>query len=452
MQIIIPSHGNTLKILGKAKSSSGGYRLMTYVLEQKTEDGMLLFHTLTRELLLLNEEEYTDLYSLPELYEKWFIVPESLDDMEYADRVRFVRTTVQKKPEHIKNYTIFTTTDCNARCFYCYEMGRSRIPMSEETAHEAAKYIASHCGGEKVRLEWFGGEPLFNKAVISIICSDLAASGVTYTSGMISNGYLFDDETIQEAAGLWKLQRVQITLDGTEETYNRCKAFIYKEADSPYRIVMANIDRLMNAGITVIIRMNIGIHNADDLLALADELHTRFPDTERLNVYSHVLYEFSGSRELIREDMERKQLYWHQQVLRDRLQHYGLYKKAGINRQLPLCMCMADSGNARVILPGGALSLCEHCIEEDLVGHVAREETDEEIVRLFREVWPKEEACRICVCYPECIRLKKCSEQARCFTEMQHEKKRDIFDAMLYTYAMWKNRQEEQAEMRPELC
>lgn len=66
-------------------------------------------------------------------------VPQEMDDQKYADHVRFIRRTMQKKPEHITNYVIFTTTDCNARCFYCYELGRSRIPMSVETAHQGSR-------------------------------------------------------------------------------------------------------------------------------------------------------------------------------------------------------------------------------------------------------------------------------------------------------------------------
>lgn len=166
MQTILPPSGNTIKILGKARSAEHGLRWMTYVLAQPVEGGVLVFHTLTRALLLLTPEEYAAPDNLPELRSSWFRVPQEMDDMKYADQVRFIRRTMWKEPEHITSYTIFTTTDCNARCFYCYEMGRSRIPMSAETAHKAAAYIAAHCGGEKVHLHWFGGEPLFNKQVI----------------------------------------------------------------------------------------------------------------------------------------------------------------------------------------------------------------------------------------------------------------------------------------------
>lgn len=141
MQTILPPSGNTIKILGKARSAEHGLRWMHYVLAQPVEGGVLVFHTLTRALLLLTPEEYAAPDNLPELRDGWFRVPQEMDDMKYADQVRFIRRTMWKEPEHITSYTIFTTTDCNARCFYCYEMGRSRIPMSAETAHKAAASI-----------------------------------------------------------------------------------------------------------------------------------------------------------------------------------------------------------------------------------------------------------------------------------------------------------------------
>lgn len=122
MQTILPPSGNTIKILGKARSAEHGLRWMTYVLAQPVEGGVLVFHTLTRALLLLTPEEYAAPDNLPELRDGWFRVPQEMDDMKYADQVRFIRRTMWKEPEHTTTYTIFTTTDCNARCFYCYEI------------------------------------------------------------------------------------------------------------------------------------------------------------------------------------------------------------------------------------------------------------------------------------------------------------------------------------------
>lgn len=60
MQTILPPSGNTIKILGKARSAEHGLRWMHYVLAQPVEGGVLVFHTLTRALLLLTPEEYED--------------------------------------------------------------------------------------------------------------------------------------------------------------------------------------------------------------------------------------------------------------------------------------------------------------------------------------------------------------------------------------------------------
>lgn len=91
MQTILPPSGNTIKILGKARSAEHGLRWMHYVLAQPVEDGVLVFHTLTRALLLLTQEEYTAPDAVAELRSSWFRVPQEMDDMKYADQVRFIR-------------------------------------------------------------------------------------------------------------------------------------------------------------------------------------------------------------------------------------------------------------------------------------------------------------------------------------------------------------------------
>ena len=453
MQTILPPSGNTMKILGTAKPAGHGLRWMTYVLTQPVEGGVLAFHTLTRALLLLTPGEYAAPDGLPALRDGWFRVPQELDDPKYADHVRFIRQTMLKKPEHITGYAVFTTTDCNARCFYCYELGRSRVPMREETARKAAAYMAAHCGGERVHINWFGGEPLFTKPVIEIICADLAQRGVEYHSKMISNGYLFDEETVRRAVEHWKLEQIQITLDGTESVYNRVKAFIDRTDKSPYQVVVANIGRLLDAGIAVSIRLNMDAHNADDLMKLADELHERFGGQKKLSVYSHTLFEFSGNATArIRAAEERHALYAKQQRLLQKLAAYGIGRKSGLRKDFRLNQCMADSGNAVTILPDGNLGLCEHYTKDSFVGHLDREGLDAQMVRSFRERWEPIAACKTCFYYPECIRLKKCGECEACFPEMQDENRQRLLFEMQNTYAAWLKKEEADEEDALPVC
>lgn len=102
MQTILPPSGNTIKILGKARSAEQGLRWMHYVLAQPVEDGVLVFHTLTRALLLLTPEEYAAPDTLPELRDGWFRVPQEMNDQKYADHVRFLRQTRKNRSGLLK--------------------------------------------------------------------------------------------------------------------------------------------------------------------------------------------------------------------------------------------------------------------------------------------------------------------------------------------------------------
>lgn len=78
MQTILPPSGNTIKILGKPKPAEHGLRWMAYVVAQPVDGGVLVFHTLTRALLLLTPEEYAAPDNLPELRDGWFRVPQEI--------------------------------------------------------------------------------------------------------------------------------------------------------------------------------------------------------------------------------------------------------------------------------------------------------------------------------------------------------------------------------------
>ena len=246
MEQIIDACSTTLGILGKPKQSDGRVHLAKYCVPLLTEEGVLLFNVLTREMLLLTLAEYDAALSSAYLHERWFTISEDQNEKELTELVRWVHTSLRREPKHISTFTILTTTDCNARCYYCYERGCARVTMSLETADKIVNFIQNHSGGKQVKIRWFGGEPLVNFFVIDRICEMLRLRGIAFTSHMVSNAYLFDDTLVAKASGNWNLKEVQVTLDGTEEVYNRSKAFVYQEGN-PYRIVMENIRRLLKA-------------------------------------------------------------------------------------------------------------------------------------------------------------------------------------------------------------
>ena len=61
MEVIAKAYEPVLKILKRFRKREAQGRLMKYCIRQPVEDGVLLFNLLTRELVLLTEEEDRDL-------------------------------------------------------------------------------------------------------------------------------------------------------------------------------------------------------------------------------------------------------------------------------------------------------------------------------------------------------------------------------------------------------
>ncbi len=436
MKFVSEASESILTILKKFQKQGPCTRWLQYCVETPVDDGVLVFNLLTRELILLTNEEYASFTELDYLREHWFAVPEKTKDKELADFVKWLLAARQPKSKEITGYTIFTTTDCNARCFYCFELGRSRIPMSCETAEKVVQYIKNHCGGKKVSLAWFGGEPLFNAEVIDVISQGLRREGIEFRSKMVSNGYLFDDELVQKAVELWNLKRVQITLDGTEKVYNKTKAFIYRDTN-PYEIVLNNIGRLLKADIQVSIRLNMDLHNADDLLTLSQELAERFSGRKGFSVYAHHLFDASKPMAELHKDDEWEKRETAMRRLADCFTKHGLQKKNGIRKNIKLNHCMADSGKSVTILPDGSIGLCEHFTESEFIGHIDQEGFDAEMVASWKEQMPEIPECAGCFYYLDCVKLKKCSTSSVCYQGFRDERLKSTQRAMLCEYEHW---------------
>ena len=450
MQIIYQTAKPFDQLLKKQKMTAGlNYRPMYYVVELPVDEGLLLYHTMTKALLLLSPEEAetykTNPTALPQLVEQWFLVPQSHDDRLLSRQIRDVAKMLEKTSDAITHYTILPTTDCNARCFYCYEMGRPRTPMSEETAIQTADYIIKHCKGEKVSLRWFGGEPLYNKPVISLICRRLKEAGIDYHSTMISNGYLFNDNVVTEAKDLWYLKKVQITLDGTEQTYNRCKAYIYKDVNA-YRRVIDNIHKLQDAGIHVSIRLNIDMHNDENLFELADELHREFYDPKGISVYLHALFEEAKGSKAIHDKEKRRFVFNQINNIESRLKDFGFIHPGRMNRKVKTNRCMADSDHSIVIAPNGHIGKCENYTEDHFVGHIGNEEWDTLMMENFRDTRDETDACATCFDYPNCIWLKLCEDSPNCYQEERKHKLSKLRQSILRAFNNYKDKQEDKQE------
>ena len=386
MKIIIPTASTFEQVVGRQKRADGQqYRLMTYVVQQPVDDGLLLYNTLTCSLVLLTPYEAADLTAQRELIDRWFLVPQEHDDRKLCRQVRQMAVLLTPAPKVVTTYTILPTTGCNARCFYCYEQGTKPVTMTAETASQVVRYIVAHRGDEKITLRWFGGEPLVNAKVIDQICTELNGQGVPFHSEMTTNGYLFDADMVQRAKNLWQLQKVQITLDGTAQTYNRVKAYVYQGVNA-FERVLENIGQLIAVGIRVLIRLNVDKHNIGEMAELAELLHQHFGSNEHLSVYSHELY-------VERSPEDNAELFALRMQLKQQIIACGYDNKRRLQKDIKLNHCMADGDGSVVIAPDGNLGKCEHYIDSNFFGHIDSEERDEAVLRKFKERQADNEAC-----------------------------------------------------------
>ncbi len=449
MQVIKKARSRVAKAWGIQKVRDIPYRLLTYTLQTHWEEGLLLYNVMTGELLQLDPEEKRFLESLPgrvpdscrDLIEKHFLVPEDYDERKATGQIRRVLSALQNQKD-ITGYTILPTTHCNARCFYCYECNYEHIHMTRERAHEVVQYIVEHSHGKKVSLQWFGGEPLVGVRIISQICRELTEQGVEFTSSMISNGALFDAQLVEEAKNLWKLKSVQITIDGTEEVYNRVKAYVGMKG-SPYRRVLSNIRLLSQAGIRVSIRINLGFHNMDDTRNLIEELSQTFADQELVSMYVHELFEGEGTKPRLYTQEEKDYLASLVLDFNAAIAGKGMYRRDKSLPSLTLSHCMADQDGSLIIQPGGQLTKCEHSPALEHFGTIDSPQWDLDRIGLWK-THAELPQCWDCPLYPSCIWPVKCPSTGECRGPLQRKKIEDAREAM--AEAARDSREKRQAE------
>lgn len=385
-------------------------RLHRYILTIPQENGnMLLYNGITKELVEF--EPGDDLFDKKFFDTMWFV----RDDYEESSIVSTIKSRLERgrpKGWAPQGYTILTTTDCNARCFYCYEKGILKKNMTPEVAADVGDYIVKNCNVDGMKkplnISWFGGEPLFNKEAIDIIIGKLVEAGIPYTSSMISNGYLFDLETVKHAKAKWHLRNVQITLDGTSANYKKAKNYIYGDED-PFETVMKNIDCLSSYKIRVSIRANVGYYNCEDISNLADIVADRFSQKNNVSMYIHSLFD-NGAVTDITDPEKEKKVFEEMAKIEEKLVRLGIGKRNLVGNDIRGTHCMADNGRHAVIQCNGDITLCEHYVDSEKYTSIYSDERDESVREKFKEVAQPYDRCYSCPLIMDCSALKMCED------------------------------------------
>ena len=444
MEIIHQGDQSINQLLQMGVVQEQRYRLNKCILYEEIDDEeMLLCNSLSGELVLLSQSETRDLKAFPRigipesllpLAMSSYIVPVDYDESKIIDQLRIILR--KRLFNTYRNYIILPTTYCNARCFYCYESEIEHIHMTEETAEKVIDFIEKNYDGKQVTLDWFGGEPLLGRKIINKICKELSNREIAFTSKMVSNGYLFDHDIINEAIHSWKLSLVQITLDGTEKIYNDTKAYV-NISENAYLRVMKNICDLLDNDIKVNVRLNLDKHNKDNLLELIEDLDQKIENKQLLTVYVSVLNENVGFAPLCHEKGEIEELWQYVAKLQSILIQKNMNHKV---KRLPHIMinhCMADGDDQLLCSPDGTLGKCEHYVDKYSIGSVDHGVNNVETINWWKEREVYQE-CKNCSIAATCIRLQNCPVNVLPCTEKERERKIKAYKKIMKDYYLAK--------------
>lgn len=364
----------------------------------ETASGHILYNTLYNSLSRLDQQEYEE-YASPkscgtslkqQLVEQGFLLPQNIDEGEAYYRITAFLCQRLQRPMKI---ILAPTMECNARCFYCYEAGVRHGRMSAQTAESIAEWIVGHAQGQKLELVWFGGEPLLGKDCIDLISARLSEKGAAFSSYMITNGSLLENETLPEQIDRWHLQTVQITIDGDEKEYLRRKN--YTAASSGlYRELMGHIRTLAQNGINVQLRLNIDRGNVLSIYRAAREIEELFGTYSNVNFYPAFL---SGSEEPL-DEAEKVEII--QGLLRRAKTVTGLSIKKKLYEPPHISACDINNPNVFAFDSDGDIYACERALGKK---HLSIGSISGGIVHPQRPIAGQREECRACTFLPKCF-------------------------------------------------
>ncbi len=453
-------------LLGKQSLPEAGesIRRSRFVYSMYLEGRYLLFHTLTRQLLAL-QPRAIDFFSddrlfpasiledgLPaKLYEDFFLVPEHTDESRTYLELKDILILKEELPQFITQYVILPTTTCNARCFYCFEQGMRYRRTSERTLQDTLRFILQHrpAGDRTIHIHWFGGEPLCAADHIDRICTRLTESGVGYTAEMTSNGSLFTEALVRKAAEIWKVGKIQITLDGMSEEYARRKRYT-RGVKHPFDTVIRNIHLLIAAGISLSLRLNVDLDNLGEIFRLVDFLAEEFPGDERkkLTVYAHSLFGKPGEGteacpvSAANDAVEARVLGINDYIRRQRLRPYDLGPL--LNFKTHYCMVTAPECNV-LIDSAGQLFACDSMTANMRYGDVKTGIDPEAWNRVAAPCAIREE-CAKCVFLPQCTEFDRCPTRAAyddCFRQEKRLMEDNLRAADIFFREMKQQKQRE---------
>ena len=429
MKILKQGDSRVTKIINRKSLEEGAKYKVSQFVYPFSEDGRhLLYSTFTKEVVELTVPEWQAFRKikaapagcdfvaengLEQLALSRYIVEADYDEIgQYKSVVFILKTMAGTKPGY-SSYIIWPTSGCNARCIYCFEEGFKSRTMTTKTADRVIEFIKDTKQNGKIKIKWFGGEPLLGHKLISYMCRKLKENDIDFESTMITNCSLVTEELAKEISELWNMKRIQVSLDGDKADYEKRKRY-YAPDKHNYETVIRGIRFLAAQGLKINLRCNVDGNNIDGLAAFVDQLKADIGNIENINLYLSPLFGVDKCR-------PSDELFAKMSALTEYCRSIGLSKSShNTDTEFKVNYCMADSMDKSIgIGPDGEFNNCDSLLEKNVWGNIFDGVTDQKRLEELKSPADIDEKCRSCCFLPKCtpfyrqrcpLNLKECFE------------------------------------------
>ena len=259
-----------------------------YIINSKNE--ILIWNTIRGSLMTFTQDHYNNLINEKfDLFTDEEIKVLTKNGILIEDNVVELDNVLNRKQE-LKNsssssYTIALTQNCNAHCYYCYQsesVFENNRKLIKNDYDKIVDFIIK-TKKDKVKITWFGGEPLIRSDIITYISEKLINKNVNLESVIITNGLLLSSLDINTLKNKWKICEIQVTFDGLYQNHDKRKCFAFGKNN--FEKIIEKLKELLNNEIKVKVRINISKDNINEVNDIFDYFENTFGNYKYFNYY-----------------------------------------------------------------------------------------------------------------------------------------------------------------------
>ncbi|MFC1616641.1 radical SAM protein [Candidatus Margulisiibacteriota bacterium] len=394
------------------------YKLSKYTLIYAYKKEYIVYNTLTQALILINKEIKVILDNLNHssinnetkknlntLYENGIIAKSKEDERKKASLWLY---QLKSKTDTL-TATVLTTMKCNFACTYCFENKiMDNTSLSVKDAGKIAYWLierAKLLKSQRIKVVFYGGEPLCNTKPIEIISNILnqwaKITNQSYEFSMFTNGSLLTPDMADRLVPLG-LKSVKITLDGDKDIHDKQRPF--KNGKGSFDIVLKNIEACADK-LKIVIGGNITEKSYKSVLRLIDILTEKGLHKKLYMVRFAPIATRLGKGCTIEPDdifsYSETKLTEKAFQLTKKLQEKGFNIGFWLNTNT---CSMLDEGNNITIDPKGNIYKCNVLVgqQEQIVGNINSQEFNA-VHQKLRSFTPWQiERCKTCPFLPMC--------------------------------------------------